>query len=285
MQIIDDTENDLKRLIEADFGPLQIGADLHTALLDWLTFRARKIPARPRQVVISSEVQAVANQYPAIQQIVRALQSGGDVSPWLSDRVRFRKKNHKADMMFNDWKISHFHLGKLWLTPQRISRTPDLLYAFVSADFAALLNVGPHGRWTEQNLLEILERTHPSGLEFELKGVTPANNFTDKERENLRANGVNAIIEVNGRTFMAPGMGIMTSGHSLRITHYAMHLKRNIEHLKEIIPRNKLPLAISRAIYSNLALPVRLGVVLNDDGLMVIDKSRSLPLYAMKPLE
>ena len=187
MKIIDETDDDLKCLIEVDFGLLQTRADLHGALLDWLTFRARKIPARPRQVVISSEVQAVANQYPAIQQIVRALQSGADVSPWLSDRVRNKKKSHKADMMFNDWKISHFHLGKIWLTTQRISRTSDLLYTFVSADLAVLLNIGPHGRWTEQNLLEILEHTHPSGLEFELKGVTPAKSFTDKERGNLRS--------------------------------------------------------------------------------------------------
>jgi hypothetical protein len=282
--VFDETESDIRRLIEADFGPLSSVAKVHDDLLDWLHYRARRIPSRLRKVVVSAEVQAAVSQYSTIRQIAQTLRNGGDVSPWLSDSVRKKKKNHKADMMFNDWKISHFHLSRVWNTPHSRNRSAALLYALVTADVAVLLDVGPHGRWTAKQLLEILARTYPGGLEYELKGMTP-DRLSDQQRANLRANGYTTMVELNGRAFMAPGMGLATSGHSLRFTMYLDHLYRNIKHLKAIIPRNQLTPAISRVIHSNLTLPVRLGVRLNDGGLMVLDKSRALPLYTMKCLE
>lgn len=49
--------------------------------------------------------------YPAIEQLKIELERGRDVSSWLSGRVRNRKTDAFVDLMFNDWQISHFHLG------------------------------------------------------------------------------------------------------------------------------------------------------------------------------
>jgi hypothetical protein len=49
-------------------------------------------------------------QFAAIR---RELEVGGNLSPWLSDRVRRKPQNPRADLMFNDWQIAHFHLGSL----------------------------------------------------------------------------------------------------------------------------------------------------------------------------
>jgi hypothetical protein len=56
MQLIDETESDLRRLVEGDFGPLANGQLTNRHVLDWMHYRARLIPCRPRAVVVSQEV-------------------------------------------------------------------------------------------------------------------------------------------------------------------------------------------------------------------------------------
>ena len=281
--VIDETDEDLRALIEADFGELPVGKQLSEHLLDWLTYRARRIPARPRNLIVSAEVSEVAHLYPGLDRLVRAIRAGDDLGPWLSNSVRHGKSNHRADMMFNDWKISHFHVGPIWTSPNTVKRSGMLLYAYVNSTIIVLLNICPHGQWSSQSLLEILDRNFPDGL-HEVKGVTPYH-LSDQERANLRANRVNSIIEVNGRVVMAPGMGIMSTGHSMRIQSYAMHLLRNIDYFRGAIPKGETTTELRTAIIGNLSIPVRLGVRLLDGGLTIIDKNRSLSLYSMICLE
>jgi hypothetical protein len=110
-------------LIERDLGPLPTSADFLHSFLDWLHFRARSIPQRRRTVIMSAEVQAKLGKYPAISKIKDELSQGKDVTSWMSDTVRNRPADPKADMMFNDWQI--IIVGK-----NKIRRTGDLLFAF-----------------------------------------------------------------------------------------------------------------------------------------------------------
>lgn len=66
MKVVDETESDLRALIAGDLGPLPSSAEFLTYLLDWLHFRARSIPQRPRNVIMSPEVKAKVTTYPAI---------------------------------------------------------------------------------------------------------------------------------------------------------------------------------------------------------------------------
>src|SRR3984893_1298046 len=101
VRVIDETEADLRALIERDVGPLLSSGDFLRSLLDWLHFRARSIPQRRRTVTMSSEVQAKLNGYPAILRIRDELSQGKEVSPWLRDRVRKKTAERKADVMFH----------------------------------------------------------------------------------------------------------------------------------------------------------------------------------------
>ena len=198
--IIDETRDDIAQIISRDFGPVA-EPDLNGAFLDWVHYRARRIPCRPRRVMVSRQAQNKSAAYPAINRIGSALSSGEDVSPWLSRKLSSHRRHHDVDMMFNAWQISHFHLGQVFATPHMIRGKKELLFAHVTAEQATLLDVLPHESWTAQGLLHILLETHPQAMErFELKGMSPEL-FSDNELHTFRAKGVNAAVTVGGRVF------------------------------------------------------------------------------------
>lgn len=288
MQVFDETPDDFRRLIELDFGQLPNSTALEHALIDWLHYRARRVPQRPRTVTFSSEAEAAADRFPAINDIVRELSNGTDVSPWLHDLVRTRKHDPFADMMFNDWQILHFHLGRVFIAPNKVKRSGPLLFAYMKADLAVLLDVQPHGSWTMRNLLRVLVRTSPEVMDrFHLKTVLGLEReVTDQEYATLRSKGVSTMFTIDGRVYCPPGHGIASSRHATRIVVYCDQIRRAIRHISESILRNNLPLDLSKAIYGNLSLAVRIGVALQPTGeLTFYDKNRSLVLHQLGCIE
>lgn len=292
MNLVDETAADLLALICEDFGPINpLPSDLDRLALDWLQLRARSITPRPRAVTLSREVQASVAAYPAIRAIRTNLASGRDVSAWLSHSVRDRRRlNPVADMMFNDWQIMHFHLGNVFASPAAVTRTDDLLFAYVSANEATLLDIQPHRArpWTMRELLRILMITKPAALErYQLKGIVGLQNAppTDEELYKLRRAGINVMFEIDGRFFMSPGLGLASSGHSTRIVRYFQHLRRSIISLSNNIRDRALPRSLLQELSKNVALPVRLGLRFEGGQFLLYDKSRLLGLMAMPALE
>jgi hypothetical protein len=132
--VVDETEADFRALIETDFGPLSPNDDFREALLNWLHFKGRSIPQRARNVVISPEVKAKLSQYPAIKQLRTELSKAGDLSPWLSDTIRRKAADARADTMFNDWQIIHS-------TARRNHTVPAYACALSAASLATI------GQW------------------------------------------------------------------------------------------------------------------------------------------
>jgi hypothetical protein len=85
--VIDETGSDIAELIRRDFETAPATKDLHRASLDWVHYRARCIPCRPRQVFESKEVRSKLSMYPAISRIYSALRAGEDVSACLSRKI------------------------------------------------------------------------------------------------------------------------------------------------------------------------------------------------------
>lgn len=288
MIVHDETESDIRRLIEADFGLLAEGKRLSDAFLDWLHYRARRIPRVPRQVIVSREVTAKLGQFPAVSRIHAALQLGLDVSAHLNEGVRTDKANHQADMLFNDWQIVHFHLGNVLITRTKMSRTKPVLFAHIAHDKAILLDIRDHGpefgrsQWTQTELLEILLRADPN-TGYQVKGVT-GQRLTDQQYSNLRSNRTNTIMEINGKALM-PGMGISASGHSSRIMSHYIFFDRHVRHYREMFEKDQVPAEFKQAIYSALGVPVRLGVGYDEGGLSIIEKNRGFVFIHLRPLD
>jgi hypothetical protein len=286
VKVIDETEADLRALIEGNLGPLPPSADFRSSLIDWLHLRARSIPQRPRTVTMSPEVQAKVKSYPAIGKIRDELSQGKDVSPWLSDSVRKKAADPKADMMFNDWQIIHFHLGNLFVGKNKVKRTDDLLFTFIAPDRAVLIDVQPHGSWAMRDLLRILLKVSPKDMtRCELKGVVGLSNArTDDQILRLRRAGMNAIIVIDGRFFMPPGLGVSSSKHSTRIVRAVQTLMRYVAKARKDLENNTVPQALLQRISQSIGTPVRLGVRIDSGQLILYDKNRNLdvmPLIAI----
>ena len=282
MNVIDETEDDIRALIAADFGKSS-GRELSSEFIDWLHFKARGIPRVPRKTITSTEVVSQLAHFPAIAQIRAALEAGADVSPWLSNTIRSAKQDHAADMMFNDWKIIHFHLGTVFTTPRIIKRTPELLFVHVTGEQATLIDVQPHQSWTMIALLETLQRANPNAL-YEFKGAK-GERLTDDQYKTLRAKRINVLLDIGGKA-IKPDLGIMSSGHAMRITAYYQWFLRQVERLKTIYTADQVPDELKTVIYALVGVPVRLGAWYDDYGLAIIDKNRQgLVLNQMIPLE
>ena len=55
--------------------------------------------------------------------------------------MRKKASDPKADLMFNDWQILHFHLGTIFVTSKSVRRTRDVLFAFIGSDHVVLLDL------------------------------------------------------------------------------------------------------------------------------------------------
>jgi len=285
MYVIDETEDDLHRLVAADFATGTDTMRSRKLFIDWLHYRARAIPPLPRKVIISREILNLSNQYPAISLIKYAFENGVELTPWLSNSVKTRKSDHKADMMFNDWQITHFHLGNILKSPSEANRTTQLLFAHITSRTATFIDVRPHGSWANFDLLEILLRTNPSALEAcEIKAIK-ARQYTEEEYYTIRMKGLTAFVVIAGRSF-SPAMGIMSSGHAMRIVVYADTFMRIKDKLMLDLSANDIPKHLKTPIFSRLGVPIRLGIRFSRGALALIDKNRrNLILYQMKPLE
>lgn len=288
MQLIDETETDLRRLVERDFGPLA-GDLANRHVLDWMHYRARLIPCRPRAVVVSQEVEAQMSSYPAIGRLKTEFELGRDVSPWLSDRVRKRKEDSLADLMFNDWQISHFHLGQLFVTPNKVGPRPKgelLLFALVKADHVTLLDLHPHGAWSTTQILRVVLRTSPQDMP-EAEGIIGARTGgpTDAELLKVRQAGYTAPIHLDGKAFFPPGLGVSGSRHAARLVLRLKRLSREIQSLHRRFKENDLSHQALRQLMV-VGKPARLGIKLGDDGCLILwEKTRALDLIIMPPFE
>ncbi len=284
VSVIDETRSDIAKIIARDFGQVA-QSDICRTLLDWVHYRARRIPCHPRRVVLSREVQAKIGAYPAIKRIEFALTTGADVSAWLSRKIASHSRSPRADMMFNAWQISHFHLGQVFSNPNMVLGTNDLLYANVTAECVTMLDVRPHKNWTAQDLLRILLETRPEALEkMELKGITAAA-WTDTELEALRSKGNSAPVAVAGRVF-CPALGIATSGHAMRLNILCDGFWIAADTFKEAAKQNKLPRHLATQIASLMGVPVRLGAAFDPRGaLSLYDKERRLAIYQTRIFE
>ena len=97
-----------------------------------------------------------------------------------------------------------------------VSRTGDIVYAWVEPDTAYFIALSPHNRWADIELLNIVCRDFPHLLlRYELKGLSPPSTpLTEEERRTLRKKNCNVMIDIDGRVFSPPGGGRNSAGDS-----------------------------------------------------------------------
>lgn len=152
----------------AELGELTLPA----ALIAYVNYADRIIPARPRQVHYAADfwdVRALAHQG-AVSAIDSKIRTGEDLTPHLSELVRTHgfvlPKTNAAgstrargpawddkDFALNAYETHHLHLGSKLRSDGLVERTDDLVYVGFSRDAAVMVMVGDHESFDDDTLL------------------------------------------------------------------------------------------------------------------------------------
>lgn len=131
---------------------------------------------------------------------------------------RSTKKTENYDLMLYDWGIYHFHLGTTIEKDGYIQRTSKLLYAYINNNHIYFLGIFDHGKWNDQQLIELIHKYYPWSVKEWMVDGTPTKVFSEEERKNLRKVHVNTFITVSdGTSYMGPGWGITAAGTSAKV--------------------------------------------------------------------
>lgn len=231
------------QLKELDYSPKAAGdARREAAQYLMLLIRLlRRIPAaRPRSVVEAREFAMPTDHAAGYRNLVRAVENGAKLRPWLSTLVR---KLNERDELLDDWGIHHFHLGNA-LHDKRttfVARTDEVAFAMVRPDAVYFLTATSHDPgtvpfvWTQTELVEIVHRNWPTLIaksRTSLKGQT----LTAEKRSELRKCRVNSSVRMSdGTVYYAPGGGMMSNGDGGIDYLYQMQLLRQVDYLEAAV--------------------------------------------------
>lgn len=218
--------------------------DLVARFFNWLN---RLIHSHPRQVLRSQ--QYIFRQMPPREQVYlerirEEIEAGADLRPRLSRGTIHgfvkgapitAKKNfgHRRDLdlLLNEWNIHHLHLPNILDADGFTRRDPTLdldllLFAIFRDEKAYLLDVLPHGEWTNDRLVEVAVRNWPDARLFVpingILGVSQA--YTQNDRRQLRAAGITTPVHVDGKVFITLTGGLTLAGTATSSTTRAHRL-------------------------------------------------------------
>jgi len=217
-------------------------------LITWLNWRSRWIEPHPRTVLRSPQFDAnpiTRSKADEIELLIEEIERGDDLSRRLSKAVRIGftlPKKGKAkplgprnrpdlDMLLNDWRVHHLHIGKNEDEEGFIERGGLALFAVFRMDEAYLINIYDHNSWGMKEVIEISVRSWPNAeLFLDLKSISPSrgDGCSDAERLQLRNHGFVTFAEVDGKVYVGTG-GISNAGYSVRINRTASQIMRTID--------------------------------------------------------
>lgn len=169
------------------------------------TLTERKILQRPYEVQFSThllENPKYKTIQPVLDEITQRLRNGESLLPYLSRKA---PEPRYKDGLLLFWGIHHLHLNSIKTIGANgfVSRTygqSELLFLRIEGSTAYLIDIVSHAEeycFVNPRLLEIVDKNWPE-LHIEPKMVT-GNHFTPEQIKNLRKNGTNYVISVNGR--------------------------------------------------------------------------------------
>lgn len=239
--------------VTAELSALHTG-ELIIRFFNWLS---RLIHPHPRQVLRSQQYifrRMLPREQVYLERIVEKIETGADLSPHLTRGVAHgfvqrapatMKKNlgrrRDLDLLLNEWGIHHLHLPDVLDNDGFVRRDPVLdrnllLFAIFQADKAYLLDVSPHGEWTNERLVAIAVRNWPNArLFWSLNALGPAQAVTQDDRQKLRSVGVTTPIQVDGKVFIAATGGITTAGTATQSVLRANNLLRALTDIERKI--------------------------------------------------
>lgn len=209
-------------------------------LMEWVL----RIPSQsPRNVNKSTELQErilTPFEIQGLSEIEKQTIIGGDLKPYLGDMTRSirNRASQNNDYFSSDWGLLHFHLGADFENKgTKVSRTKRILIARFEMDSAYFIDIVNHGKghpdvWGDISHLEILYRNWPSVLGEGMlldHDVKKTHLRSASDYIKLRNARINSPIEIDGKLFMAPGLGMAGDGSQTQAVLMSLQIKRELE--------------------------------------------------------
>lgn len=248
-----DFENDIKQEIKKvskEIGfKISINQDFYKILLDYLTVRTKIIEPKARRILINPEFLHEIQSHPKkkeIEFIINYAKNGKNLNVFQSKKLL---QSNFHDHLQNEWNIYHFHLS---LEKDNksvfVKQVNSLLFAYLTNDTIVFLGADTHkdGIFGDVKWIEILHDNFPDLIkeyrDDKILAIRPELNSI--ERQTLWNKGFSiGITKIKEVIYHNPGIGRMTSGHSITVSKSAMDLSRWIHSLKEQIESMKEELA------------------------------------------
>lgn len=195
----------------------------HDLLLDFLSVRRKMVPEKPKEVLITPLLKEKLVTHPkraVVEHIEQQLRIGGNLNFFQTERLY---QSRKHDHLVYEWGIHHFHLS---LKKKKNSlfqdRTNDLLFVFITERKAILLDIRPHSNefFADYYWVGLLQEYFPEEIKkYECSYDMPSSReTTPEERMALWEKGYSPFMfNVNNVSYSPPGLGRVTSGHSVQI--------------------------------------------------------------------
>lgn len=224
-------------------------ARLSSPIYRWIDFRMRHIDSQPRAVLYSDRFPQLLPVHiaRAIKTMELRFSHGEDVNPYqgkgliLHNDFSGKERGLRTDLLWADWKISHFHLtNKVARSGEYfVPRSGYQLFALVEHNVVLFIDALPHPRgsqYADIELLKTVQRCWPEYFDqFELKSIMPGENVTDTQRYESRRSGISVPVYLNGKAYVGPGMGITTASTALRVTVMGDRMLQGIRDLADMV--------------------------------------------------
>lgn len=235
-------------------------------LVAFLSWKVRLVGSRPRRVkqagVLNADPRAAVLK-PNIEALLGAVQSGSDLTPYLSlsatsDGFTPADRNHPKglwadkDFLLNVMGFHHFHLGLTKEPAGHYKRTDEVLFALVSRDEFEIIGLFTH---------DAFEHDDKGEMTPELRNLWAAH------QKRLSQGRLPGEIYIGGMA----GMGIAGSGVPVAIVQMAIQYVRTIKEYE----KNLEMFEFAKTLYSEGNIPTKskfiwsfdhLDLVLIDEG-------------------
>lgn len=236
-----DFEKDLKleiKRVSSEMGiKISFKNDLHQILLDYLTVRLKIIDIKMRKIKFNPDFFIQLNKHPKRKEIqkISQLASVGENLNIFQSRKLLQSRFH--DHLSSEWNIYHFHLSLKIEKSGFVKQGNQLLFAYIDDNQVIFLGTDTHkdGIFGDTKWIEILHDHFPKVIE-KYKDDTILNihpKVNSVERQMLWNKGLSlGMTKIRDTIYHNPGIGRMTSGHSMDVSRTAMDVLRWIRKLK-----------------------------------------------------
>jgi hypothetical protein len=207
-EVIKVLSNDYRNIKAKEELLKQSTSDLLVTLHNW---KGRFISQNPRSVFCSEELKEnplMKEVQEGLHKLQNLIREGGNLTPFLSKKV---KNLHYKDSLLNIWNVHHLHI------PQgKKKRSNFLLFAVFHNQSAYLINIYPHGKWHDINILRVIARNWPdNNIVFEIQDESGwANELNDQDYVTFSKKRANTFFQMGEKSYM-PCSGVTHSGHAI----------------------------------------------------------------------